>query len=258
MSDTSLASTNSKLAKAYIMVLPGSSPAGGGLSAAVSSAAVAGASADSSVAGSAANKITFLFNPQEYSMERESTWDRSLDPGALSTSVPQFLGSGPRRLSFEMFLEASYTESGGVQSDVDLLMACMTPTPTSLIMGKPSPPFCLFGWGSSVSFLACMTSLRVEYQLFRSDGTPLRASCQISLEEIPLSLPGQNPTSGGIPRRTRTTVAGDTLQSVAYREYGKASMWRAIAHANDIEDPLRVAPGTLLLIPPPGEASALA
>ena len=53
----------------------------------------------------------------------------------------------------------------------------------------------------------------------------------------------------------RTTVVGDTLQSVAFREYGRPTYWRAIAEANGIEDPLRLAAGTELLIPPRGEAS---
>lgn len=287
MSDTaSSISSMFKLEKAYIIILPPSSPAGSGMGAALGIAASEGAtaasselqsqsgpgdsgegasygnsalsSAESSVGGNVANKVTFLFNPQQYSVERSATWNRNLDPGAWSTSIPQFLGAGPRVLSLEVFLDATYSENGGVQPDVDLLMKCLTPTAMSLIMGKPSPPFCLFGWGSTISFLACMLSVRAEYQMFRADGTPLRAACQITLEEIPVSMAGQNPTSGGIPRRTRTTVAGDTLQSVAYREYGKPTMWRAIARANGIEDPMRLAPGTTLLIPPPSEASALA
>jgi nucleoid-associated protein YgaU len=51
-------------------------------------------------------------------------------------------------------------------------------------------------------------------------------------------------------------VAGDTLAAVAFREYGDATLWRAIADANLIDDPLRVRPGTELLIPPAVEAAA--
>ena len=64
-------------------------------------------------------------------------------------------------------------------------------------------------------------------------------------------IPGSNPTSGGISgRRVHTFSAGDTLHSVAYAEYGNPGLWRVLAEANGVDDPLRIAPGTALLIPP--------
>jgi hypothetical protein len=167
-------------------------------------------------------------------------------------------GGGPRTMSVNVLLDASLSSNGGIQPDVDLLFACCQPTMMSLMMQMPSPPFVIFGWGLTIGFLAYMKSVSAEYTLFRPDGTPLRASASLTMEEIPIQVPMQNPTSGGAVRRTRTVVAGDTLQSISRTEYGKPTMWRAIAHANGIEDPLRLQPGTTLLIPPRSEASALA
>ena len=39
----------------------------------------------------------------------------------------------------------------------------------------------------------------------------------------------------------RTVVAGDTLASIAYAEYGDPTMWRPLAAFNGIDDPLRLA-----------------
>ena len=44
-------------------------------------------------------------------------------------------------------------------------------------------------------------------------------------------------------------VAGDSLQSLAWREYGNASAWRAIAEANGIDDPSRLPTGIELVLP---------
>ncbi len=44
-------------------------------------------------------------------------------------------------------------------------------------------------------------------------------------------------------------VAGDSLQSLAWREYGNATAWRAIAEANGIDDPSRLPAGTELVLP---------
>jgi len=199
-----------------------------------------------------------LFNPHKYTVEKEASWVRDYDEGAMSAAIPTWRGAGPRIMNVEVFLDATYSANGGVQPDIDLLFDCCQPTLLSVIALKPSPPFVLFGWGMTIGFLAFMRSVRAEYTLFRPDGTPLRAECSLVLEEIPVALARQNPTSGGSVRRTRTTVAGDTLQSIAHREYGRPTMWRALAEANGIEDPLRVAPGTTLLVPPVGEANTLA
>jgi nucleoid-associated protein YgaU len=45
-------------------------------------------------------------------------------------------------------------------------------------------------------------------------------------------------------------VAGDTLASVAYAEYGDPNGWRRLAEANDIDDPLRLRDGVVLHVPP--------
>jgi nucleoid-associated protein YgaU len=55
--------------------------------------------------------------------------------------------------------------------------------------------------------------------------------------------------------RTYRTVAGDTLQVIAYREYHRPGYWRALAETNGIDDPLRLRPGTTILIPPQTDAA---
>ena len=46
-------------------------------------------------------------------------------------------------------------------------------------------------------------------------------------------------------------IDGDTLASVAFAEYGDATMWRPLAAYNRIDDPLRCGSGTTLLLPSP-------
>jgi nucleoid-associated protein YgaU len=46
-----------------------------------------------------------------------------------------------------------------------------------------------------------------------------------------------------------TVQDGDSLPSIAYRAYGDATRWRAIADANGIDNPLHVRRGTPLVVP---------
>jgi nucleoid-associated protein YgaU len=114
----------------------------------------------------------------------------------------------------------------------------------------------VFGWGSTVSIVAIVKSVSARFSLFRPDGTPIRAVCNVSLEEVPTEAPRQNPTSGSLTAlRTHRVVAGDSLASIAYDEYEDARLWRALAEANHLDDPMRLPPGTELLVPPPAEAA---
>jgi nucleoid-associated protein YgaU len=88
------------------------------------------------------------------------------------------------------------------------------------------------------------------YTLFGTSGVPIRATCRLQLHEIPGKVPGQNPTSGALTaQRVHRVVAGDSLQSLAWREYGDTAAWRAIAEVNGIDDPGYLPTGTELIMP---------
>jgi nucleoid-associated protein YgaU len=200
------------------------------------------------------SELEFSFNPKEYSIQKTAEWSRTATNSAKKTSPPEFKGSGPRQLSLELFLDKSI-ERKDVSQDVETLFACLAPHPPTLTSKKPSPPFVRFGWGKTIQFTAFLKSVNAKYTLFDQKGTPLRAVCTISLEEIPEEMAKQNPTSGGLASlREHTVVAGDTLHSIAYQEYGHPTLWRVVAEANDVDDPLRLRPGTKLRIPPAVDA----
>jgi nucleoid-associated protein YgaU len=95
-----------------------------------------------------------------------------------------------------------------------------------------------------------VSSVSVKYTLFTPGGLPIRATATVNIEEIAGEQQGQNPTSGGLAARSvHTVVAGDTLQSIAWREYGDPNLWRPIAERNGVDDPMRLPAGTALLIP---------
>ncbi len=103
-----------------------------------------------------------------------------------------------------------------------------------------------------------MTSVSAKFTLFSSAGTPIRAVCSVTMEEMPgEEFRKQNPTSGSYDvRRVHRTVAGDSLASVAFNEYGSPTAWRPLAAFNGIDDPLRVPTGTVLMLPSPDELGA--
>lgn len=258
MATASVGSASPKLEKAYLEVREPSTPGAGAMAGAAQSllgGATGGAGAGG---GGSLGQLVFRFNPKEYTVAKTASWKRSDQRGAEQASVPEFTGSGPKTLSLEVFLDVAESPGGDIAADVDLLFSCCAPTDKSRDSERPSPPFVVFGWGSTTSFPAFVKKVQARYTMFRPDGCPTRAVCDLDLEEVPSPAARQNPTSGGTARRTHTVVAGETLASIAYREYRDASAWRAIAARNDLDDPLRLPPGTRLLLPPAAEAAPTA
>jgi len=196
--------------------------------------------------------VKFQFNPNRLSLSKSVEWRRKPARMAGQASLPEFVGSGPRSLSVDVFLDATSEHDNSVEEGVEKLMIACVPTKTSLRKKKPASPWVRFEWGTakSVSFDGVLSSLSVDYSLFDTDGKPLRATCSLSIEEAGADTPGQNPTSGSREaRRTHRVVAGDSLPQLAWREYGDATAWRVIAEANDIDDPMVLEPGRELLVP---------
>jgi nucleoid-associated protein YgaU len=205
--------------------------------------------------------LTFAYNPTELSTEKSAQWHRPTTPSAVSTTNPEFGGSEPQSVSMEIFFDVYEDLFGDVSDDIKTLFEWVRPTASSRSKGLPSPPILAFEWGSNkalADFRGFLKHVSAKYTMFRADGTPIRATASISLEEVPNEPAGQNPTSGSLKsRRSHVLRDGDSLQSVAWREYGNVAMWRSLALFNDIDDPLRLEPGISILVPSTDEAARL-
>lgn len=193
------------------------------------------------------------FNPAQLQLSRRAQWKSTPAAAVRDGTVPEFMGPEPREMTVEIFLDSSGRPSGkSVLKKVESLLDCCEVTAKSIAAKQPSPPWVVFQWGSfsTARFTAYVSSVNVTYSLFGTTGVPIRATCQVSLHEIPSKTKGQNPTSGALTAQSvHRVVAGDSLQSLAWREYGNASAWRAIAEANGIDDPTRLPTGIELVLP---------
>jgi len=199
------------------------------------------------------DKITCLFNPTEYTIAKNNSWTPKQ---VVGKNVPKldFTGGGSRTLSLELFFDVYEKDGADVRTHIDKLWELMMIDQKSKNASteRSRPPLCLFQWGGTWHFKAAMTSLSVRYVLFRQDGTPARAIANVTLQEATDedNQPGTNPTSYADPgKRRREVRPSDTLALIAFEEYGDSALWRPIAEANAIDDPLSLRPGQLLAIP---------
>jgi len=201
-----------------------------------------------------------VFNPKEVKLSTGADWKRQSVPSSPNAPAAQFRGTQARSLTIDLLFDKNFrlTKQGpqsgrDVARDIKTLMDWTNPTSQSRNTKQPNPPMLKFEWGSSsfATFVAYLKSVSVTFTLFDDSGNPTRANASCTFEEVPDVPQGQNPTSGGrAGRRTHILRAGDSLHSIAQREYGKPSYWRGLAELNGIDDPLRIPVGTTILVPP--------
>ncbi|MFG3250787.1 peptidase M23 [Streptomyces sp. NPDC048187] len=203
--------------------------------------------------GALIRTFAFEFNPAQLAISQRTQWKATPTAAVREAAKPQFMGAEPREMTLEIFLDSSMKPNGNtVMKKVESLLLCCEVTAKSLAAKQPSPPWVVFEWGSfsTARFTAYVSSIETQYTLFGTTGVPIRATCQVALVEIPGPTRPQNPTSGALTaQRVHRVVAGDSLQSLAWSEYGNAGAWRVIAEANGIDDPSHLPTGTQLMLP---------
>lgn len=198
-----------------------------------------------------AEVVTCHFNPDQLTLTKSNTWNRSQAAGSNMADMT-FGGEGPQQLQMKLIFdtyEARADVRGSTNKILELMQAPQGQT-------DARPPHVEFGWGQFRSFRGVVTSFSQTFTLFLETGIPVRASVQLTLQEVPKGTAssrgaGQNPSSRATGvRKVRTVQPGDTLDLLAAQELGEASAWRRIADFNNVEDPRRLRPGMTLLIPP--------
>ena len=204
--------------------------------------------------GDFTDKIWCLFNPNEYTFSKHNNWTPI---PILGKNIPElkFAGGKSMTLKMQLFFDTSSTGED-VRKTTDRIWKLMNIDEklTNPNSSKGRPPMVQFQWGSPLKFKAVITDINQKFTLFRYDGTPVRATLDVSFlqAEEEGRYPGQNPTTIGQPGyRRRVVNEGDTIDWIAFDEYGDSAMWRFIADTNNIDDPLRLRPGQVLAIAPP-------
>lgn len=197
--------------------------------------------------------IDCLFNPNEYTFSKRNTWKKEPVKGK---NVPQleFVGGDSMTLKMQLFFD-TYATGDDVRKTTDRIWKLMSINEklTDMTSIKGRPPTVEFHWGSTWSFGAVITDISQKFTMFRYDGKPVRATLDVTFLQVKDQgkYPGQNPTTVGQPGyRRRIVNEGETLDWIAFEEYGNCAMWRLIAEINNLDDPMRLRPGQVLAIAP--------
>ena len=190
------------------------------------------------------DKVPVRFNPTEYQIQKQNTYAEIGIPG-LETPPIQFIRGGSEKLTTELLVDTTDTLQDVRTAYVNKLLGLM-----SVERDTHAPPIVSLIWAGTV-FRGVLEGLTVTYTLFTPTGTPLRAKLGVTIRQYRPAATELREKPRASPEfdKRHTVRRGDTLQDIAARVYADAARWRAIAEANDIRDPRRLPPGTVLRLP---------
>jgi hypothetical protein len=197
-------------------------------------------------------EIAVLFNPNSYSITKPVVWTGTNDRGLNAPSLV-FGGGGSRTLTMELLFDVTEPIDGKVIKDVrDKTNAVVALTRIERKGKTPAPPVCEVSWGSAppnldFPFVGVITNLTQNFKLFRSTGEPVRATLNVTMTEFLDAVKDKKETDPELT--TRRVRRGDTVTSIAAEVYQDPTEWRAIAEANNLDDPRRLQIGRTLTIP---------
>ena len=113
------------------------------------------------------------------------------------------------------------------------------------------PPLCRLYWGKKDDWFlqGFLSQVTKNLTKFLEDGTPVRATLNCTfIEWYPPEYEAKK--QNVIDDPMRIVRRGETLSSIAAEEYSDPRLWRLIADANKIYNPLGITPGQSLTVPP--------
>jgi nucleoid-associated protein YgaU len=196
------------------------------------------------------DRVTVMFNPEEYTVNRANTFAEIGVPG-LRSPLLQFVHGALQTLDMELLVDTLETHGPGAGAGSDV--RDVTRRVTDLLNINPethAPPVALFTWGQ-LNFRCVLAKVTQRFILFRPDGVPLRARLTVSFSEYTNAEFESKETKRetGDYSKSYVVTQGETVSDVAAKVYKNAELWRPIALHNGLDDPRVLAAGTHLLVP---------
>ena len=199
---------------------------------------------------SESDKIEVTFNPTEYTINNSNTF-KDTDIVGLISPIFQFDKGSARTLKVDLMLD-TMVSAKGEKEKTDVRDKYIKPLQKLMELDKElhAPPPCQVLWGS-LNFKGMLESMNITYKLFNNEGIPVRAKVSLSFKEfIPLSKQVKNPSLHSPDRRKLFKMtAGESIWNMAHKAYGDPGLWRVIAEANNIDDPINLEVGKDMIIP---------
>jgi LysM repeat protein len=187
--------------------------------------------------------IEVMFNPEEYSLNRDNNFASQAIPG-LSSPLIQFAHGNLRTLDMELLFD-TYEKLSDVRFKTEKFVHLMEIDPA-----LHAPPILIVAW-ASLQFRCVLTKASQKFLLFLDDGRPVRARISASFTEFidPEHEALQVKRETADFTKQHTVLQGETIANIAFKYYDNPTLWRPIARLNRLDNPRELIAGQALAVP---------
>jgi Contractile injection system tube protein len=212
---------------------------------------------DEELSGTECTSFTVLINPAAYSHSYKICYNNRQAQGS-SAGSPDFDRIPSETVKFELVFDGTGVvpsslpgvepfTGDGVKEQIGTFKRLVFTYDGSI----HSPNYVQLAWGSFL-FNCRLSSLDLNYTLFKPDGTPLRARATVNFVGFTSEKKLARQANNSSPDLSHvvTVKGGDTLPLLCYDIYGSSAYYLEVARVNKLENFRNLVTGTQLLFPP--------
>jgi hypothetical protein len=197
-------------------------------------------------------------NPGSYKHTYSIAYDKEKNAEGSAGKTPSFSKYAPEKVSFELILDGT----GAIPDSKDVMNSLKTLKKVIYYYQGAihRPAYIKLIWGKNFQrtekgtqdFRCHLTSMDINFSLFKHDGTPLRAKISLAFEEYRPSEEMLKSANNQSPDMTHVKVVrqGDTLPGLCQEIYDDSAYYLKVAAANRLANFRELEPGLQLTFPP--------
>jgi hypothetical protein len=189
------------------------------------------------------DEFTVMFNPEEYSLNKDNNFAAQAIPG-LGSPLLQYVHGNLRTLDMELFFD-TFEQQSDVR-DQTLKVTSLLAINSDL----HAPPILQVVWGT-LFFRGVLAKASQKFIKFLTDGRPARARLSVTFHEFVDAATQSKEANLQTVDFSKYHIIrlNETLSTIAGQYYEDATTWRPIAVANGITDPRAIAVGQEIRVP---------
>lgn len=205
---------------------------------------------------------TFLVNPSTYTERFAVQYNEDQAPGTSGTEL-KYQGQSPDDWEFELLIDGTGVVKDASALNISLI-GDVSPVDVTAEIAKLKAAtvdvnssihrnaYLVVSWGNRDVFKGSLTSLDLNYKLFKPDGTPLRVIATVRLRAWISDEERTRKDSLQSPDITHERImkAGDKFALMGYRIYNDSRYYMDVARANGLNSFRKIPVGRALKFPP--------
>ncbi len=197
--------------------------------------------------------FTVMINPSKYDHSFTLNYSEEESPGKAATTT-KFKTVGPEKVSFDFMLDdtgAVKKNSENEGKDIDTMLTAFKDAVYTYNGDTHEPNFVMLKWGTFI-FKSRLESLKIDYQMFKPSGAPLRAKVTVSFKGYVDPEKETQIANRSSPDLTHivTVKEGDSLPYLCNKIYKDSKYYLQVAEINNLVNIRNLKVGSKLIFPP--------